>query len=112
MPSGEIKRVEEYPDYNTEDFTEEEIEKMNELLKKRKPSGKDPMTIPPDIDNLLRELNNKGGIRLDNCMEINLVRDLIHQSKHPEDIKMSMYKIIELMLNFGNLWILHYNKHK
>jgi len=112
MPSGEIKRVEEYADYNTEDFTEEEREKMNELLDKREPSGNDPMEIAPDIDNLLRELHKRGGVRIDNCPEINLVRDLVHQSKYDDDMKLSMYKILELMLNFGNLWILHYNKHK
>ena len=112
MPSGEMKRVEEYSDYNTEDFTEEEKIKMNEMLKIKKEGKKnDPMTIPPDIDNLLRELHSKGGIRLDNSQEINLIRDLIHQSKYNDELKLSMYKLMELMINFANLWIIHYNKH-
>lgn len=116
MPSGEIKRVEEYADYNTEDFTEEEREKINEMLKIRNNNLKeeektDPMEIAPDIDNLLRELHSRGGIRLDNCQEINLIRDLIHQSKYDDEQKMQFYKLMELMINFANLWIIHYNKH-
>ena len=131
MPSGEIKQI--IKDYNVEgvdneildnlpsdkleDFHPDEQEKIEALLKKPKEEPltdeekKNPLTIPPDIHRLLKGLGNKGGIKIDNCQELNLIRDLIHQSKLDVDMKLSMYKLLELMCNFGNLWILHYNTH-
>tara|TARA_R100000231_G_scaffold94253_1_gene70765 strand:- start:829 stop:1230 length:402 start_codon:yes stop_codon:yes gene_type:complete len=132
MPSGKLEIVKDYNvediDFDKlksdklEDFDPDEQEILERMLDKEeiqkriknneKELKQDPMTIPPEWDYLLTELHNRGGIRLDNCQEINLIRDLVHQSKYDEEMKMNMYKLFEVLINYANLWIIHYNKHK
>ena len=132
MPAGKLNIVE---DYNVEDIDldklksdkleefdpdeQEILEKMlskDEIQKQIKSNHKelktDPMECPPEWDELLTELGKIGGIRIDNCQEVGLMRDLIHQSKHDDTNKEQMYKLFELLINYTNLWIIHFNKHK
>jgi len=96
-----------------EDISPEQ-EKLNELLKKDKEEskGEDPMEFPPDYTYLIKELGKKGGIRMDNCQEINVISHTIYESKLDARIKDNCIKILEHMINYSNLWIIHYNKHK
>ena len=126
MPSGKLVRqkavsndiitegeVDDFLAHRDEDISPEQ-EKLNELLKKDKEENKDedPMDFPPDYTYLIKELGKKGGIRMDNCSEINVISHTIYESKLDKSIKENCIKILEHLVNYSNLWIIHYNKHK
>ena len=71
----------------------------------------DPMDISPDMKYICEELKNKGGIRFDNCQEFGLIWDLISKSEYPDNIKQQSQMILSQVLNFANMWIIHYTKH-
>ena len=72
----------------------------------------DPMDIAPDMRFICEELKKKGGIRFDNCQEFGLFWDLLDKSDYPDDIKNQSKMILGQVLNFANMWIIHYNNHK
>ena len=127
MPSGKLVRQNAVSNDIVEDLASEGIssqqrdldispeqQKLNELLKKDKEEnkGEDPMNFPPDYTYLMKELGKKGGIRMDNCQEINVISHTIYESKLDNSIKENCIKILEHLINYSNLWIIHYNKHK
>tara|TARA_R110002096_G_scaffold29422_4_gene88514 strand:+ start:1953 stop:2291 length:339 start_codon:yes stop_codon:yes gene_type:complete len=74
--------------------------------------SKDPMDFPADYTYLMKELDNKGGIKIDNCQEIQIISHIIHASDHQPVMKEQMIQLLANIVNFANLWIIHYNKHK
>lgn len=116
MPSGKIEEVEEVEDLTCDGISPQQKE-LNDLLKidKKKDDKKkenDPMDFPPEYTYLMKELGNKGGIRMENCQEINVISHTIYESDLDKVIKESCIKVMEHMVNYSNLWIIHYNKHK
>jgi hypothetical protein len=71
----------------------------------------DPMDIAPDMAFICKELLNKGGIRFDNCQEFSLFWDLLEKSDYSPEIKKQSQMILMQVLNFANMWIIHYSKH-
>tara|TARA_R110000824_G_scaffold149087_2_gene319174 strand:- start:1861 stop:2262 length:402 start_codon:yes stop_codon:yes gene_type:complete len=132
MPAGKLHIVKDYnvedidldklQSDKLEDFDPDEQDILEKMLSKdeiqkqiksnHKELKKDPMECPPEWDELLTALGRIGGIRIDNCQEVGLMRDLIHQSNHDDTNKEQMYKLFELLINYTNLWIIHFNKHK
>ena len=88
-----------------------EVEKMLNIPSTNVPKG-DPLDFPPDYDFLMKEINKKGGIKLENCPEIETICYCIDNSDLQPDMKKSCLVMLEHIVNYGNLWIIHYNRHK
>ena len=118
MPSGKLERTE---DPHSAEKKREEL-KMKHLKQKvmdemtpthLKGEKGDPMDFPPEFDFLMKELDKKGGIRMNNLPELAQIGRVIYDSKDMTDeIKDSCYKVLTHLVNYSNLWIIHYNRHK
>lgn len=86
---------------------------FDEMLAMRDEEEKgDPMDFPPDYQYLIKELGNRGGIRIDNCQEIEYIQSVLYENIKEEELREGCLKIFTLMVNYSNLWIIHFNKHK
>jgi hypothetical protein len=123
MPAGKLKQVSkkdletegEFDDFlahRDEDYETETTEESEDELPELKKKEKDPMDFPPDYTYLMKELENKGGIRFENCNEIEIMQSVIYENIKDESIRDNCLKILIQLVNFSNLWIIHYNKHK
>ena len=130
FPENDLKYVPENPNISYTSKQEKELEtegefddflahrdedtsELDELLKVKDTTEKgDPMDFPPDYTRLVKELNDKGGIKIENCQEVNMIQYTLYEAIKDEEIREACLKLFTLMLNYSNLWIIHYNLHK
>jgi hypothetical protein len=92
MPSGKIYEYDETP----------ECEPSPE------PSPRELPEIT-DLDSLLKAMKEKGGIKLENCNEIEVIRWAICESVKDEKIKEASLILFNTTLNLANMFLIHYN---
>lgn len=116
MPSGKLVRCDSHNPENIKKKLQQkhqlkELEKALKVDKEDVPKG-DPMDFPPDYTYLMKELDNRGGIQIKNCQEIECIAWAIEESKLDKGVKLACHTLMEHIINYSNLWILHYNRHK
>ena len=87
-------------------------EELEDMLKIPKANENDPMNIPANFRYICEELDKKGGIRIDNCNEIEIIKSAVYNQYQDESLKKSVYQLIDLMVNLSNMWLIHFSKHK
>ena len=110
MPSGKLVRqnaVSNDSDYSTESITSssEEEEQHKEV----------PQIEPKDLHELIEMLQDRGGISLENCQEVNMIRWAICEQvnkKENETVRDACLTLFNMTLNYANMFLLHYNKGK
>ena len=74
-----------------------------------------PQIQPKDLHELIELMQDKGGISLNNCQEVNMIRWCICESlkkKEQEPIRNACITLFDMNLNLANMFLLHYNKGK
>ena len=110
MPAGKLE------DPHSAEKKRQEL-KVKQVLKEmtlpyaNAPKG-DPLHFPPEFDFLMKELNKKGGFKFETFPEIQQLCKLVFDSDLSKEVKDSTYNILSHMINYSNMWIIHYNRHK
>lgn len=95
MPSGKIYEYDETPECE--------------------PSPEPSPRKLPDItclEDIYEEMKNRGGIKIENCNEINVIRWAICESVKDEKVKEASLILFNTILNLANMFLLHYNRSK
>lgn len=74
-----------------------------------------PQIEPKDLHELIEMLQDKGGISLNNCQEVNMIRWAICEAiNKPEQLTLrnGCITLFNMTLNYANMFLLHYNKGK
>ena len=110
MPAGKLI------DPHSAEKKREEL-KVKQVLKEMTPKDMnvpkgDPMDFPPEFSYLMKELHQVGGIKFSTLPEVKQICSLIHESELTDELKDTLYKVMSNLINYANLWIIHYNRHK
>ena len=76
------------PTQSEEEF--EENKELDDMLKIPKATETDPMKIPANFRYICEELDKKGGIRIDNCNEIEIIKSAVYKEYQDETFNFSI----------------------
>ena len=120
MPSGKLVRQNAVSN-KTKDDSDEDWEPVKNDLDSTSSSSEEeeqketPQIQPKDLHELIEQLQDRGGIRLENCSEVNMIRwaicEAINQPEK-EQIRNACLTLFDMNLNLANMFLLHYNKGK
>lgn len=97
------------PDYNSDDFTQEEEEEETEpqpIIEKKKAK----IDNKQSLQDIMKELLKLGDLRTDNIIEIQYLLRLIHQSNMNENDKKNCGSLLHLLMTLSNLYLHEYGK--
>ena len=114
MPSGKLVRQ------KTKEVDEDYVPVKNDLdttsSSEEEQSNKECKRIEPkDLHELIEMLQDKGGISLKNCQEVNMIRWAICESinePEKESVRNACLTLFDMNLNLANMFLIHYNKGK
>lgn len=114
MVAGKLSRVDENhnPETQKEKLQQKLVEKALKVNKTPDGEKGDPNDFPPEFTYLMKELHNKGGIRFDNTPEFQQICKSLYDEKIDEKVKNDCFTLLEHIVNYANMWIIHYNRHK
>ena len=95
MPSGKIYEINEEP----------QCEPSPEPSPRGLPEIK-------DLDSLLKEIHKRGGIKLENCNEVQIIQHCIFEVLKDEKVRDANLIFFNMILNYANMFILAYNQSK
>ena len=108
MPSGKLVRQNAVSDDS--DYSPESTSSSSEEEEKTT-----PQIEPGNLHQLIEMLQDKGGISLNNCQEVNMIRwaicEAINDPKQ-EQVRNACLTLFDMNLNLANMFLLHYNKGK
>tara|TARA_Y100001972_G_scaffold119861_1_gene161640 strand:- start:279 stop:602 length:324 start_codon:yes stop_codon:yes gene_type:complete len=64
------------------------------------------------LDDIYMEMKRKGGIKIDNCNEIEIIRWAIWEAIKEEKVKEASLILFNTILNLANMFLIHYNSNK
>ena len=109
MPAGKLDNIssdEEWTpvknDLDTTSSSSEEEEKKTT-----------PQIEPKDLHELIEMLQDRGGISLENCQEVNMIRWAICEALNKpeqEAVRNACLTLFNMNLNLANMFLVHYNK--
>ena len=106
MPAGKL--IDTDSDYSPEEETSSSSSEEQE-------KEEVPQIEPKDLHELIELLQDKGGISLENCQEVNMIRYCICETinkPEQEAMRNACLTLFNMTLNYGNMFLLHYNKGK
>jgi hypothetical protein len=76
-----------------------------------------PKTLRPlpeinSLEDLLMAMKEKGGIKLENCNEIEMIRWAIWEAVKDEKVKEACLVLFNTILNLANMFLISYNNQK
>tara|TARA_Y100001973_G_C5205724_1_gene341410 strand:- start:372 stop:782 length:411 start_codon:yes stop_codon:yes gene_type:complete len=110
MPSGKLVRqnaVKDDSDYEPEETSSTSSEEEEQTTT--------PQIQPKDLHELIELLQDRGGISLNNCQEVNMIRWAICEQikkQENESVRDACLTLFDMTLNYANMFLLHYNKGK
>ena len=113
MPSGKLVRQNAVSNDSDSDYSPEEDTSSTSSEEQEKQEC--PQIEPKDLHELIELLQDKGGISLENCQEVNMIRWAIcEQIKKQENeaVRDACLTLFNMTLNYANMFLLHYNKGK
>lgn len=109
MPAGKLDNIssdEEWTpvknDLDTTSSSSEEEEKKTT-----------PQIEPKDLHELIELIQDRGGISLNNCQEVNMIRWAICEALNKpeqEAVRNACLTLFNMNLNLANMFLVHYNK--
>ena len=109
MPAGKLDNIssdEEWTpvknDLDTTSSSSEEEEKKTT-----------PQIEPKDLHELIELIQDRGGISLNNCQEVNMIRCAICEALNKpeqEAVRNACLTLFNMNLNLANMFLVHYNK--
>lgn len=114
MPSGKLVRQNAV----SNDSDEEWLPVKNDLDSTSSSSSEEeevPQIQPKDLHELIELMQDKGGITLENCSEVNMIRWAICEAinkPEQEHMREACLTLFNMTLNYGNMFLVHYNKGK
>ena len=116
MPSGKLvrqnavsnKKIDSDSDYSPEEDTSSTSSEEQE-------KEECPQIEPENLHQLIEMLQDKGGISINNCQEVNMIRWCICESLNKpeqEQIRNACITLFDMNVNLANMFLLHYNKGK
>lgn len=71
-----------------------------------------PLPEIKDLDHLLKEIHKRGGIKLENCNEVNVIQHCIYEVLKDEKVRDANLIFFNMVLNYANMFIIAYNESK
>ena len=65
-----------------------------------------------NLDHLLKEIHKRGGIKLENCNEVNVIQHSIWENIKDEKVRDANLLFFNMILNYANMFIIAYNENK
>ena len=72
-----------------------------------------PQIEPKDLHELIELIQDRGGISLNNCQEVNMIRWAICEALNKpeqEAVRNACLTLFNMNLNLANMFLVHYNK--
>ena len=110
MPVGKLHRQE------TKEIDEDYIPVKNDLdttSSSEEEEKTTPQIDPNDLHELLEMIQDRGGISIDNCQEVNMIRWCICEALNKpekEHMREACLTLFNMNLNLANMFLIHYNK--
>jgi hypothetical protein len=114
MPSGKLVRQNAVKDDEDWEPVKNDLDSTSSSSEEEE-QKETPQIEPKDLHELIEQLQDRGGIRIDNCQEVNMIRWAIFEAlKEPEKehIRNACITLFDMNLNLANMFLLHYNKGK
>jgi len=113
MPSGKLVRQ------TTKEIDDDYVPVKNDLdttsSSEEEEQKETPQIEPKDLHELIEMLQDKGGISINNCQEVNMIRWAICESinePEKEHIRNACLTLFDMNVNLANMFLIHYNKGK
>ena len=116
MPSGKLVRQNAVSNDSDEDWEPVKNDLDSTSSSSEEEDKKEcPQIEPKDLHELIEMMQDKGGISLSNCSEVNMIRWSICEPINKPDqqsIRDACLTLFNMNLNLANMFLLHYNKGK
>ena len=111
MPVGKLVRQ------KTKDIDEDYVPVKNDLdtTSSEEEEKTTPKIEPKDLHELIELIQDRGGISLNNCQEVNMIRWCICEALNQpekETVRNACLTLFDMNLNLANMFLVHYNKGK
>ena len=113
MPSGKLVRQNAVKDEDEEWTPVKNYLESTSSSSEEEEKKECPQIEPKDLHELIELLQDKGGISINNCQEVNMIRWAICEAiKEPEKehIRNACITLFDMNVNLANMFLLHYNK--